>query len=556
MKKAAAIIISSVAFAVLVLYLFNKSILVMSEITLPGMENEAFWHKILNTQFNIFFQWKIAWLTSTISTLLYGFLKNSRCASDCVSAVVFFAGTLLYFSSKTERFRISNLFLALCLTISLLLLFRGDSTVIHALSFSFWVLFFSERFLKNPAFFSLESAALFISLYLLFDSANQLAPFVTGFIFCIAALNTPGGSPAKFYCMASIVSLFVISTATSPLPTSPNYPAFAHVVPDDNLPGNVTPLIGPYPIIPFINREILKQSMAIPSAIVFLASLIFWALYRKIDKRSHLLLFISLCCMLDSFFSENISVISPVYVINRLIPGLMYFSLLPLFLACWSLLFAILASDLARNAFLASLLLLVFSLTGNKKTYEEKLLTVAPDILVSPSFNVIAEAGPAVMDNRDRNYSYIKLSEDDFESISSSENSDPSQFRLMFDEKSRTRWSTGTGVQKGNEWINLRFKNVLRFRGVFLDTGVFSADFPRGLEFEASNNCTDYFTIYQAPSWEGTISFTSDGFPYYENQSTVKAIFDHEVDPKCLRIKQTAKNGAFDWSIAEIQIIN
>jgi hypothetical protein len=124
----------------------------------------------------------------------------------------------------------------------------------------------------------------------------------------------------------------------------------------------------------------------------------------------------------------------------------------------------------------------------------------------------------------------------------------------LIDGSRHTRWHSGDAGQTGEELLQIRFRTPTKIRGVELDPGEYTTDFPRGLLIRGGS-CDESqaktFAFY--PSWQGALSFTPLGFPFFAGQDAVRVFFDHEELIECLFIRQTSKS-SFNWSVAEFRV--
>jgi hypothetical protein len=119
------------------------------------------------------------------------------------------------------------------------------------------------------------------------------------------------------------------------------------------------------------------------------------------------------------------------------------------------------------------------------------------------------------------------------------------------------RWSTRTGQQKGDEILTIQFPSPTTVRGVELDPGIYSSDYPRGLKVVggACANESERRVLFLSQVWQGTIRFTPSGAPYFSPRYEVKALFAEATSVACLFIQQIGRASTNDWSVARVGIV-
>jgi hypothetical protein len=117
------------------------------------------------------------------------------------------------------------------------------------------------------------------------------------------------------------------------------------------------------------------------------------------------------------------------------------------------------------------------------------------------------------------------------------------------------RWSSRTGAQRGNEMLTVRFRSSTQVRGIELDPGPFSTDYPRGLKI-TGGPCEQSAApvLAEYPVWQGSLHALPRGIPYYAPRNEVRVILPMPTEVSCLFIYQTG-TAPFDWSISRIRVI-
>lgn len=360
------------------------------------------------------------------------------------------------------------------------------------------------------------------------------------------------------------VMLFLL-TALSPALEWPDYPALARVSTlIDGPPWIARPLIGhdlPFHTIDRAAVVSLNAPLLLPLAAILL-TVGFLVRNNPLAKRAWLscaALFV--VAFFDLRLTEETAQIAPLQSISRLLPDLSLIALSPiaislvvagLILIC-SLSFISSTLGICLGLLITATTLLINEHSGDPLS---KSNTRLPSQWVSsPSRPVVSFFTPEVLQTAAAPWHSIRPSSSSFQLNSSNPNKSDSH--LILDRDKKSRWSAGNGMQKGTEWLSFEFFNPQKIIGVELQTGNFPTDFPRGLTVKAGPSCDSAAleTISRNENWQGNPEFTSEGFPYFSAQSSVKVFFAKEIEVACLRIEQTAKNEAFDWSIAEFRLI-
>jgi hypothetical protein len=134
----------------------------------------------------------------------------------------------------------------------------------------------------------------------------------------------------------------------------------------------------------------------------------------------------------------------------------------------------------------------------------------------------------------------------------------------MHDRNIATRWSPGGGAQHGTEWIYVYLPEPQTIHGIELVTGPFHTDFARGIRVSSALHCkqqvrspteVSFDSLLEVSEWEGSISMTTDGYPYFGGQGGGRMYFRSPTVARCLLIEQTARFPGFDWSIAEVRTL-
>ena len=64
-----------------------------------------------------------------------------------------------------------------------------------------------------------------------------------------------------------------------------------------------------------------------------------------------------------------------------------------------------------------------------------------------------------------------------------------------------------------------------------------------------------YTEAIHIPTWQGSIGFTHDDYPYLHTPSLVKVYFPKPILSQCVLVQQLGKTDVYDWSIARIRLL-
>lgn len=353
----------------------------------------------------------------------------------------------------------------------------------------------------------------------------------------------------------------VLAMAIIPAAPFPDYPPLAHIVPDDGLPGTIRPLIGlDYPI-QVINRAAEKSIFRVPAFALLLVASLGLITLREANRtsRSSLLMLATLLgalCAIDTRLPEGLAQIGPIASIRRLIPWGTSTSYLPFVtaLGVWSLSLALVTSR-RRGISIPLTTLLALILANNALVYHksENLPLTPQKIDASPSLAVLQylhQGTPGITSDVNSLKSLTELPATSLQgTIASLDKGETKNLTSLTDGDPKTRWSS---PQRGDESLAIEFTAPQTLRGIELDTGAFTSDFPRGISVLGVNVEDQEIQLASFPSWQGSIAFTPQGYPYFLGQHELRILFGHSVTIKKLTIRQTGR-APFDWSVAEIK---
>ena len=404
-------------------------------------------------------------------------------------------------------------------------------------------------------------------------SANHLAPLAALCAVLLAQrLQGEAGAFPSFpnsLLGIGIAILPALAMVTNiPAAPFPDYHQLAHVVPDDGLPGIIRPLIGlDYPI-QVIDRTVIKSSLSLTSVAITGLSL-FALVFSGISSALTLACTLGILGVLDTVLPEAYAQIAPIGALSRLIPWGTTVAYTPYLVAfgAWLLSVTVITTSKRLVAIPVVLTLLIVAHASQTRgyPYEIRRYGYASITEVSPSAAVVKHIAQAITADSSemlkrpllQDFTPSAQSLGNFStSLKTSLNPLKGALAAVTDGDPKTRWTTGQSAQHGDEIVEIIFNTPILVGGIELDTGEFTTDFPRGLEVTGTSATKDGTTCAASfPSWQGSVTRTPKGSLYFTGQHEVQVIFPAPCLLKSISIKQTGK-ATFDWSIAEIRILN
>ena len=549
------------------------------------------WYPMVHTHLNAFLFWHDSLfsglnqsLAPVIQSLFYAFL--------------FFTGSLSCTGLlSTASSFVRSLGCALC-TLLIYFLIGADHSSWALIS---WVpllacaVYFALLYVSQELYWKGLSFSIAILISISVGAYGVLTLIAGICLACCMKRNTSPQFPllrnsSDLYFLIILLIPWLICAFISPTPIFPAYSPLGHVVPDDGLPGNILPLFGPMPPIPVIDRANLRILLQVWTGLLIAFSIFFTKHYRHPLTRLHFvfLLFIAL----DVFMPEWISQIAPLATLQRVVPWQFFYPILIPLLCFVTLLFFLTAFSFFTNP-LWMISLLAVSLSGSYLTrqtpnhdfktgaiysqridpLQQELVTVdvADDFLeyiqtttTSPSYAVLKKTGlwPLFISDIISHWQFSSLLREKPVISTSHVGADPVSH--IYDRNIGTRWSPGGGLQRGDEWIYVFLPEPQHIHGIELVTGPFHTDFPRGLRISIGRNCPTKITrpvdvplqtITNIPAWEGSLTMTMNGYPYFGGQGGGRIYFKRPHVVRCLLIEQTGSINSFDWSIAELRTL-
>ncbi len=537
------------------------------------------WYPLIHVSWNTFHLWRLDPVLSRITSILTGDEQFVGMTSRGLHFFVFFAG--LYLLQRSRGVSSQNAgFFGILILVTILGTFGLDSVVLGSLTwFPLLLWAISEAPLQSrKGIFALLTFGLASRVAL---TANQLSP-IWG-LFALILASRMNDSQEERTVIATAYRRFLILLVltptlyvafTTPSAVFPDYPAFSHVVPNDGVPGLNRPLIGPDMPLEIIDRGALRSDLLPLASILFgLGTLLF--VRAKNGK-----LFFSLPTLLaglvtlDVLLPESLSQLAPIAAFCRLYPGA---SFLPLDGALLGLTLALLFLGISiyvkRSCIIGSscsALLMIGSMGGPLFRTElpyplkDPLFLGAHAKFVSPSLHLIKEIGIESFERFEDSKGLVSITPKWEElTVVASHRNLPLKLHRLFDGVGSSRWSPKIGRQTGTESLRIFFHTPKNLGGIELLSGDFGTDFPRGIEIRGASHCppggpftdSDYSLLYRANPWNGPLGVTPNGYPYLGWEGYVRILFNENLPLSCLLIKQIGETESFDWSIAELRLL-
>lgn len=542
---------------------------------------------LLHLSYNSYLTWTIEPMIADLAQLLMSI--SPTWFGNGVHAVVgaiFVSGFVLLLRHVTGRSRL-EVVLAASFFSAVVLWFSGSDIVIlsflAALSWLTLALLFAFRDKRSSIF-----ALIFLAIVCIATNriTHQFALLVYIAASCLAAVLQPAydvvrrleAEKQKWIILICLLAPLFFSMQMRQEAQLPFYPNDAHVVSDDNVPGQVTPLVGEAPSIPFLDRKFVKNSYADLSVVLLgLAVCLSFALMKYKRELALLSWFASaslLVVVLDTAIPEAYAHIMPLFSTARILPGAFLYPLTPLFFATAIVALYFVLQRISKLLLAGVLVFLVcglanfagvhqravvekaeaakFKLTYGQLSLSDKALYFSS--IFSPSFNVVLTEGlPTVIDaRRYRQLQATPVSESLLLPATDGVTVNPVQ---LFDGNRATRWNPPGGQRSGEEFC-LAFSQKIVISGIDLSVGNFTSDFPRGVEVINVASCAENEgeVVFRRHRWEGPVRFTQAGLAYWGWQADMRLMFEKDIAAQMLKIRQIGKNSQFDWSVAEAGI--
>ncbi len=556
-----------------------------------GNDSRA-WFPVVNTHFNAYHMWRIDHVAGLFSKALSTWSAHTFIP---LSLAILCFGTYrvvrsLSYACPTPPLTIWLVSMGTTLTVAAIV---GPDAV--ALSSLAWVplLSVSVAVLATVlrAGLALGAAPLWLlSLFISVETsiaANQLAP-LAALAACFVGLTILEPDPRSplpqrglYLILVLICGPALYASFSAPPAPFPDYPHLAHLVPDDGLVGIIRPLVGlDYPL-QIVDRSALQELYVSPSIVLATLASFCLLLARGRGAEASRPLLLGACgigavACLDTALPEQFAVIAPLMSTSRLLPWGTSISLTPwaLGLGAWLLCigFGTLLQSPVRIFVGFAVALSTCAATQSAWRIpafsQETMAAIREDdslrrVAISPSFGVIRafeRSNPGFLANLE---TFKTLAQQEMRSILPSEATvettpvgNGRTLDRVGDGSAHTRWTSNRSQQVGDELFTFRFARPTPVRGLELDPGEYATDFPRGLTVRGGQ-CREEEARQLAyfPSWQGALSFTADGFPYFSGQGDVRVLFGKEELVECIFVRQTS-TAPFAWSVAEVRMIS
>lgn len=479
--------------------------------------------------------------------------------------------------------------------LSILCLFGSDVTILPVVCWLPWGVYFSLQVLSASFKLSiLSSVALYLVSLRLAEASSGLVLLVLvaqlGITFSLYMQTDRRIGFKGVRCLLLMLCLLVpliSSFIEVPVAKLPAYPHLARVVPDDGIAGEVLPLYGPSYGTAVIDRQALKSIYEPITLSALTLATVFFLLSMSLPLgRVRPLFFAALFCLFaslaDAMFKESISHIMPAFSLTRVLPKVMAHAVAPVMLGIFLLIFSVAVSVLGahRNFSVALCVMLLMLGVGGESSsrfplragvsISEKNISFISDakafalndelkrVINSPSLYLFKTQGLWLASSQEKinNLVFTPLMQLG-EVIDAFPKQSENELSLAADGNLRTFWTSRSGGQKGKEWLLIKLEKETSIQGIELQAGRSYTDFPRGFRISFGDECdigkkNSFKLVYEAGDWPGVVRYTSDGFPYYSDQSLVQVSFDTSEKTSCILIEQTKDNVSFDWTVAEI----
>ncbi len=558
-------------------------------------DDPRMWFPVVNTYFNAYHMWRIDHVAGLFAQSLSAWSAHTFIS---FSLVIFCLGTyrlVRLLSLSALSYTISPLtgwLVSIGGTLTVLAITGPDAVTLSSLA---WLplLSVSITVLATVSRAGLALGAAPLWLLALFVSvetsvaANQLAP-LSALAACFLGLALLPPNDDRTLSRRGLCTILVLvwvpalySSFSAPPAPFPDYPQLAHVVPDDGLEGIIRPLVGlDYPL-QVVDRGAVQRLYIGPSiALMLLVGCCFFMAWGSSPRASrHLLVgafILGAVASLDTALPERFAVIAPLMSASRLLPWGTSLSLTPwaLGLGAWFLCMGAstwMVSSSIRIVVACSVALGFCVATQSAwlhpEIWKKPVSALLEDeslrkVAISPSLGTIRTFESSIPTLYSDLETFKTLSQQRMRSISSSEarlETEPvgngRGLDRVADQSGHTRWTSNRNQQLGDELLTLRFLHSTPMRGLELDPGEYTTDFPRGLAVrggpcrEEEARLLGYF-----PSWQGALSFTPNGFPFFGSQNDVRILFEREELVECVFIRQIS-TAPFAWSVAEARMI-
>jgi hypothetical protein len=107
----------------------------------------------------------------------------------------------------------------------------------------------------------------------------------------------------------------------------------------------------------------------------------------------------------------------------------------------------------------------------------------------------------------------------------------------------------------GSEFISVSFSTPITTQGLRIKLGKHTSDFAPGLLIQNGPCSAPLQTLINAPDWQGAISLTPSGYPYFLGQDDIRIIFANPISTSALCLRNT-RSSNFDWYVGRIDLMS
>lgn len=390
-----------------------------------------------------------------------------------------------------------------------------------------------------------------------------------------AASSSPPHRASLLPVVLVVIAPALVATfIRAPHAPFPDYPALAHVVPDDGLDGIMHPLIGKDYPIHVLDRTAVKSELYLPALVLTGILFLSWLLMRKrLRFKGTIIVLLTLALatltLLDVALPEQYAALAPLMSLSRLTPWGTIFCITSIALASAAWLAGVfLLSNHARKTS-AVLLILALCSCGYREWIKLEERRVEYAALMHPTVRSVAISPSAATLRRHLRATGAAPGHllPDIAQLSSATWENISARRPSFEASAGV---TSKRIQKdpsappappirfprptGSESLSISFPTPVTAKGLALDLGKHTSDFPRGLTLLTGPCKAPESTLATYPDWQGAVELTPSGYPYFLGQGDVRIVFASEATFSALCLRQT-QSSVFDWYIKGVRLM-
>lgn len=546
---------------------------------LAGDYRNSTWFPVVNLNHNAFHSWRLDHATMLAAWLFPDWNFAER---PVIGVMTLLLGTYVFLRRcdvHGSSAWVGSPWLGAVISLGFILLITGlDPVVIGAVA---WLPFIAlcayEAMTSSHARFWLL-ALLLVSLESAYSS-NQAALLSAGtalWLTYLMALSAP--STHRRIGVACSIALVpaLIATVSAPVADLPSYPKSAHVLPYDGLYATLRPLLGPAYPFDILDRAAMRSLYGAGSVLLLMLAIVAWWTRRRHQTAvarytAKVGLVLALLALLSTCLPEPWATISPLPSLSRIVPWGTSYSVtsIALGLSAWMTVTSLVLNTAALSLIPLTAAALALTSLGSPHVVSPLLRKEGlvnderlRPLILTPSaaiFRTFAESHLDISKQLDTVRAASRITGKDIREFNADVEvyppPSPEVLEIARATESVWRWSSRTGSQRGNELLTVRFKAPTEIRGIELDPGPFSSDYPRGLTI-AGGPCerSEAPVLAEYPLWQGSLHVLPRGIPYYAPRNEVRVILQAPTQVSCLFIYQTAK-APFDWSVSRVKVI-